>query len=100
MRNLTITARSHWRRFLWAWAFPFFLVFIYIPLEKALPSYRWPLWFFFGLPVFFISFILASAPLRNRDAPLSHGILLVGFVPLVLMLVALALRDGILFLFR
>ena len=93
MRMLLATARTHWRYFMWAWLFPFFLVFVYLPVEKTLPEYRSWLWVFVALPVFFACYLRASQPVRHKQSPFWAGTLLVGVAPLALALAAVALRD-------
>jgi hypothetical protein len=98
MQTLLLTARNHWKHFIWAWSFPFFMVFVYIPLEKALPEYRWWLWIFLSMPVFFASFAVAYKPVLLKYAPALEGTILVVIPPLPLMLIAIGLRDVIIYI--
>jgi len=94
MQKLMVTARANWRRFIAAWLFPLFLVFVYMPLNKEFPNEHGRLWYLFALPVFLASYGWASVPLRTRSIPLSHGIVLVFLVPILLILLSIAIRDG------
>ena len=93
MRTVLASARTHWRYFIWAWGFPFFVVFVYVPVEKALPEYRGSLWVFLALPVFFACYLWAWQPVRLKQSPFWTGALLVCVAPVLLSLVAVALRD-------
>ena len=95
MDDLITAARAHWKQFIWIWAFPFVMVFIFSPIEKWLPEYRWPLFFFIELPVFFISGWRGRAPLREKTVTTGQGVVLTMVAPVVLLLSALALHDAL-----
>ena len=76
------------------------MVFVYSPLEKAFPEYRWWFCFFLAMPIFFASFYAAFTPIRLEQAPSWSWIVLV-LVPMIpLVIVALILHDVTISLLR
>ena len=86
-------ASKHWRQLAWAWAFPFFLVFVYAPLDRWFRPYHWLLWTVVCLPAFFWCFWIASGPVRTRQISWWQDFILVGLPFFPLLLFAIALSD-------
>jgi hypothetical protein len=75
-------ARSHWKRFLFAWAWPFVLFgTVFIPGQS-----KYPRLVFFGIffPVFLACNYIASKPVRDRQMTIAQGIWWIGVLPILI----------------
>jgi hypothetical protein len=75
-------ARSHWKRLLFAWSWPFLLLSTnFLPGDSKYPRL---IFFFIFFPAFLACNYIASKPVRDRQMTIAQGIWWIGVMPILI----------------
>jgi hypothetical protein len=83
----THAAKAHWKRFFFAWAWPFLLLSLVFMAGHS----KYPRLIFCGIffPVFPVCNYIASKLLRDRQTTIAQGMWWIGAVPILIWVVVI-----------
>jgi len=82
-----VVLRTHWKRFIFAWIWPFVLLVVGLFMGRS--EHPRVIFFVIFFPVFLACNYVASKPLRDRQITIGQGIWWIGVMPILIWVVVI-----------